>query len=252
MATGDRASLSELDDNELAATTIALVDRIRPHLGLILTVAAVLFAVLAGLVFVRSQRAAERAAAWEECLGALAEGEPGRLGDVAARYRGTPAAWWSELVLADTALADGNRLLLTDRRQAGERLAAAADLYAAVNAQRPSDLAAERAIFGLARTRESQGQLDEARRGYQALVAEHPESPFRGIAEGRMAALARPATERWYKWFETRPEASPDAAADPAAATEKPPAADPAEPPRDTPAPTTNPVAEPAAGPPAG
>jgi hypothetical protein len=254
MATGDRASLGELDDNELAATTIALVDRIRPHLGLILLAAAVLFAVLAGFVLVRSQRAAERAAAWEECLGALAEGDPGRLGDVAARYRGTPAAWWAELVLADTALADGNRLLVTDRGQAGARLAAAADLYAAVNAQRPTDLAAERGIFGLARTRESQGQLDEARRGYQALVAEYPDSPFRGIAEERIAALARPATERWYKWFETRPAA---AAVDPAApvapadaATEAP--AEPAEPPSDTPPPTAEPAGEPAAASPAG
>ena len=259
MATDDRATLSQLDDNQLASNTLALVDRIRPHLGLILLAAAVIFAVFAGLVIVRSQRAAEQAAGWEECLTALAEGEPGRLGDVAARYRGTPAAWWAELVLADTALADGNGLLMTDRQRARERLASAADLYMAVNAQRPSDLAAERGIFGLARTRESQGQLEEASRGYEAIVAEYPDSPFRGIAEERIAALAMPATQRWYKWFETQvvavaAPATPAAksAAVPASEPPAPPESKPADPPRDTPSPTAEPAAsKPAASEPA-
>lgn len=253
MATDDRATLSQLDDNQLASSTLALADRIRPHLGLILLAAAVIFAVFAGLVIVRSQRAAEQAAGWEECLSALAEGEPGRLGDVAARYRGTPAAWWAELVLADTALADGNGLLMTDRQRARERLASAADLYMAVNAQRPSDLAAERGIFGLARTRESQGLLDEASRGYEAIVAEYPDSPFRGIAEERIAALALPATQRWYKWFETQgvavaaPASPATPAGEPAAvgASEPPapPESKPADPPSDTPSPTADPAA---------
>ena len=259
MATDDRATLSELDDNQMASNTLALADRIRPHLGLILLAAAVIFAVFAGLVIVRSQRAAEQAAGWEECLTALAEGEQGRLGDVAARYRGTPAAWWAELVLADTALADGNGLLMTDRQRARERLASAADLYMAVNAQRPSDLAAERGIFGLARTRESQGQLEEASRGYEAIVAEYPDSPFRGIAEERIAALAMPATQRWYKWFETQvvavaAPATPAAksAAVPASEPPAPPESKPADPPRDTPSPTAEPAAsKPAASKPA-
>jgi hypothetical protein len=252
MATDDRATLSELDDNQLASNTLALADRIRPHLGLILLAVAVIFAVFAGLVIVRSQRAAEQAAGWEECLTALAEGEPGRLGDVAARYRGTPAAWWAELVLADTALADGNGLLMTDRQRARERLASAADLYMAVNAQRPSDLAAERGIFGLARTRESQGQLDEASRGYEAIVAEYPDSPFRGIAEERIAALAMPATQRWYKWFETQvvAVAAPATPATPAAEPAAVRASEPSAPPESKPA-TSKPAAEPATAEPA-
>lgn len=198
-----RTSLGQLEDNELAASTMAVVDRVRPHASLILLAIAVLFAVLAGMVLVRSQQAAERTASWEALFGAFADGEPGRIGEVAVRYQGMPAGWWAELVMADDALADGNRLLLIDRTQAQARLAAAAELYASVNAQRPTSLAAERGIFGLAQTRESQGQLDEARRGYQALVSEYPSSPFRQAAEARLAALERPATQRWYKWFET-------------------------------------------------
>ena len=51
-----QASLGDLDDNDLAATTQAVVDRVRPHLGTILLVAALLFAALAAWTLVRAQR----------------------------------------------------------------------------------------------------------------------------------------------------------------------------------------------------
>lgn len=242
MALEGRAALGELRDNELAVSTMAVVDRVRPHVGIILLAIAVVFAVFAGMVLVRSQQAAERAAGWEACLGALSDGEPGRLEEVAARYRGAPAGWWAELVMADAALADGNRLLVTDRAQAEKRLAAAADLYTSVNAQRPTALAAERGVFGLARTRESQGQLKEALRGYKALAAEYPASPFTAIAKGRLTALALPATQRWYKWFETPPAAPAAPSAEPS--DDKP--AEPAE--SAEPATPTKPAADERAG----
>ncbi len=207
-----RAGLGDLEDNDLASGTLALVDRIRPHVGTILLVALVLFAALAALTLIRGQRAAEKSAAWDECLTALAEGDPARLEDVVARYGGSSAAQWAEIVLADTALADGNRLLGSDPARGRRRLEEAVGRYTAVNAQRPEGLAAERAILGLARGRESLGELEEARRGYEALVAEYPASPFAALASERAAALARPATERWYNWFESRPVAATDPA----------------------------------------
>ena len=238
MDADNRDAPSDLQDNDLASGTLAFVDRIRPHLGTLLLGVLVLFAGLAAWTLINSQRLAQRAAGWDECLTALAEGDPGRLETVATRYAGTAAAQWAEIVMADTALADGNRLVITDRAQGVRRLGEAVARYTAVNAQRPGPLAAERAIFGLARSRESLGELAEARRGYQALVAEYPESPFRGLAEERSAALGRESTERWYKWFESRPAAPPVQPADqnPSAQQTKPvdepaePAAQPAEP----------------------
>lgn len=223
-----RAALGELEDNDLATGTLALVDRIRPHLRAILIGVLGLFAALAVWTLIESQRTAERAASWDECLASIAEGDAGRLETVVTRYGGSPAAQWAEIMLADTALADGNRLLLIDQAQGRRRLEEAVGRYTAVNAQRPAALAAERAIFGLAKARESLGELAEAKRGYEALVAEHPESPFRGPAEERIAALGREATEQWYKWFESRPAAA--AATKPAEAAGQSPAATPTEP----------------------
>ncbi|MFM1904249.1 MAG: hypothetical protein RLZZ440_2149 [Planctomycetota bacterium] len=220
------APLGELHDNDLAVTSQAIFDRIRPHLSTLLLVAAVVFLGMAGWTLLRSQRVAEQRAAWDGFINAFAEGDAGALDTVMARFGGSPAAQWAAIVQADAALADGNRLLLTDPAQARKRLEAAVERYAAVNAERPSDLAAQRAVFGLARARESLGELEEAARGYQTLVAEYPESGYVAVAEERIAALSRPATREWYNWFESRPAAgaasapaaeSSDAPAQPAA-----------------------------------
>jgi hypothetical protein len=191
---------------------MSLVDRIRPHLTMLAVAVGVAFAGLAAWTLVSSQRDAERAQAWDACLTAVASRDAARLGDVAARYPGSSAAVWSQILLADSALAEGGRLVLVDKTRGRERLQAAAELYAGVLGQKPAEMAAERAVFGLARARESLGELEAAKRGYEVLVAEHPASPLRTLAESRAVALARPAAAGWYDWFESvdaKPGATP-------------------------------------------
>jgi hypothetical protein len=208
------ADLAEIEGNDLAQATMSLVDRIRPHLTMLAVAVGVAFAGLAAWTLVSSQRDAERAQAWDACLTAVASRDAVRLGDVAARYPGSAAAVWSQILLADSALAEGGRLVLVDKTRGRERLQAAAELYAGVMGQKPAEMAAERAVFGLARARESLGELEAAKRGYEVLVAEHPASPLRTLAESRAVALARPAAAGWYHWFESvdaKPAATPAA-----------------------------------------
>jgi hypothetical protein len=86
-------------------------------------------------------------------------------------------------------------------------------------------LLGERAVFGLAKARESLGQLAEARRGYEALAAEFPSEALARVASDRAADLGRESTRQWYDWFAaqkiappagvpnaTTPASSPDAA----------------------------------------
>lgn len=216
MEAESRAAPGDLEDNDLASGTIAIVDRIRPHLGTILLSVLVLFAALAAWTLIQSQTTARLAAGWDDCLAALAEGDPGRLETVAAQYGGTPAAQWAEIVLADTALADGNRLLITDRAQGVRRLEEAAGRYTAVNAQRPGLLAAERATFGLARAGEPRGvgRGQAGLRGAGGRIPREPVPAARGgtnrcpgagvdgavvqmvrVASRRFASAGRPADE---------------------------------------------------------
>lgn len=195
------ADLAEIEDNDLAQATLSLLDRIRPYLTVLAAAVGICFVSLAAWTLVSSQKAAEQAGAWDACLDAINTGDAEALNGVAARYQGTSAGTWSQILLADAALASGCQLSFTNKQQAAERFQAAAEMYSGVMAQRPGDLATGRAMFGLAKSREALGQFEPAREGYEALVAEYPSSPLRHLAEERAVALARPAVVGWYDWF---------------------------------------------------
>jgi hypothetical protein len=93
----------------------------------------------------------------------------------------------------------------------------AIDGYTAILAQKPGGIAAERAAFGLAKAREALGQLDLAKKGYEAVAAEHGGGPLKELAEQRAAAMARPAATAWYQWFDSAELAPAPAATPPAA-----------------------------------
>jgi len=206
------ADLAEIEDNDLAQATMSLLERIRPYLTMLAAAIGIAFVGLAAWTLISAQKAAERASAWDACLDAIQTGDSARLNDVAARYPGTAAGTWSQLLLADSALASACQMAFTDKQQAAERFQAAADIYSAVMSRPGGDLATERAMFGLAKSREALGQFEAARRGYETLVAEHPKSPLRELAEERAAALGRPAVAGWYDWFGSRDATVPTAA----------------------------------------
>ncbi len=223
MATDSRPPLGDLDENDLAAATMSIVDRVRPHLAAIVTVVAILFLGLAATVFVRSQASSEQALAWDALYRALPLRDSDQLRAIAADFRGEPAGTRALLALGDMALADGNGLLIRDPGRARGRLEDAVEFYTDANASRPTGIAAQRGILGLARARESLGSLAEARRGYEALVAEYPDSPFATLVEDRIASLDRPATERWYNWLAARSDT--DAGGESEDSSDAPPAA---------------------------
>lgn len=196
--------VDESPDNDLAAAVATAWERLRPHLPAIAAVAGLAAAGLVGWSLVSSRQDAELARGWTECIDAVQQRDLARLGEVAERYRGTSAAAWSRLLLADAALDEGCTLVFSDRKAGLERLNTAAELYASLNADRPRGLAAERAIFGLAKANESLGNIADARRGYETLVSEYPSGPLRGLAESRARELGGESAARWYDWFENR------------------------------------------------
>lgn len=204
----------ELAENDLAESVMSTVQRLRPHLWTVATAALALVGGMAAWSLITAQQAASRSRSWDACMAALAERNPERLSEVIRQYPGSPAAQWSQLLLADSAIAEGSQQLFADRTRGKERLEAAVGIYSTLLAERPQGLIAERAVFGLAKAREGLGQLEEARRGYEALVADYPASAVRGIAANRIAALSSDATRQWYDWFAAQKVAAPAAAGD--------------------------------------
>jgi hypothetical protein len=225
-------------DNALADKTLELVDRLRPHARAIVMGLGGAALVLFAWLLVSNQTTAGRNQSWDAFLDAVAsDSQPmlvDSLGDVIRRHPGTSAAQWSEVVLADFAVSEGTDLLFSNKEQGRQRLQSAVDAYSAVLAARPRGLLATRATFGLAKARESLGQLDDAQRGYEAVATEQSSGGFAHLATQRVAALNRPATKEWYDWFAAQTFTPPPPAAAGAGAASgddqpAPPAASPAE-----------------------
>ena len=235
------------NDNELADAVLRFIDRLRPHFSTILAAVAGVAALFVAWTVISSQRDAGRTQSWDACLSAMASGDVPALEEVIRRHPDTDAARWSDLVVADVACAEGVELLFADRQRAEGRLRAAADRYSAILAARPRGLLAERATFGLAKARESLGQLAEARRGYETVAAEFPGDPLAGVAAARAGELGRESTQQWYDWFAAHPPTPPasPAPASPRAAPDSgtpstPSEPQPAAPDTSTPAPKTS------------
>ncbi len=195
----------ELQENDLSERVEHLSERLRPYVTPILTVAiGSLTLVLIGL-FVSARWEATRSESWDTCLSALVTGDQEGFREVILRYPDTPAAQWAELILADRTLSEATDLLFTKLNPANdvarERLEQAAAAYADVLSQRPTGMVAERATMGLAKARESLGDLDQARRGYEAVANEFPSSPMAQMAAEHAEDLGRDKTKAFYTWF---------------------------------------------------
>ena len=201
----DRVDLAlaeeELGDNDLADATLAFIDRVRPYFSTILAGLAAALAAWVALAVVSSQSETARTQSWDACLAAMSSGDVESFTEVVRRYPGTDAARWAELMMADAAVVQGSELLFIDRARAEGRLQAAVEAYSALLAGKPQGLLGERAVFGLAKARESLGQLAEASRGYEAVAAEFPTDALAKVAAGRVAELSRESTRQWYDWF---------------------------------------------------
>lgn len=230
----DRVDLAlaeeELGDNDLADATLALVDRVRPYFSTILAGLAAALAAVFAFGVMQSQAEATRTQSWDACMAAMSSGEIDSFNEVIRRYPGTDAARWAELLIADAAASDGTQQLFVDRQRAEGRLQAAAEAYSSVLAGRPKGLLGERAVFGLAKVRESLGQLAEARRGYEAVAAEFRGDAIAQVAANRASELGRDSTRQWYDWFGAQKIAPPVSATNAAIPANATPAAEPAQP----------------------
>jgi hypothetical protein len=198
---GPEDDLAELEGNALAEKTAEIIDWIRPQANALLLAAAGAVLATAAWILVSSQQEATRAQSWEAYLAGLTTGQSAAFDEVIRRYPDTPAANWSQLVLADMALTEASDLAFSDKERATPRLQAAAGLYSAILGSKPVGMLAERATFGLAKAREGLGQLEEARLGYEAVSREFAGGPMARMAAEHAVELGRESTRQWYDWF---------------------------------------------------
>lgn len=198
----------ELQTNELADRLGHWIEDFRPHATRVVVVVVGCVAILAAWFFLASSKERKQSLAWRSYM--LAGSNP--QGDIVAEltlvaddFRNTLAGLWAAQTAADIESARGTRLLFTDRASAETSLSLAKNRYrevldSSMTAKAP--MLRVRAHFGLAQTLEAQGELEEARKHYQAVVDSDPGSAVGKAAQERLARLELASTARWYNWFE--------------------------------------------------
>ncbi len=199
----------ELQENDLVDSVGTMMDRVRPHVRTFLGIGVLGLLLIASGILISSRTRTTREAAWESFLAALSQGTPEAFEEVLVRYPDSPAAGWSRVVLGDIALSEGTNSAFSNREKSQERLRTAVELYSQVVAERPQGMLAERAVFGLAKSRESLGEIDEAIRGYQAVSTDFPSGALASLSARRADSLKGDDARNWYEWFAAQEVAPP-------------------------------------------
>jgi hypothetical protein len=160
------------------------------------------FALAVGIAYYLNTREAVAAVAWDKYYQAHAEVErDAELQKVAKDYASSSAAQWAQIGYADLNLARGANLMFKDRSDASSKLKEAEIAYQAVidNARDPEVIT--RAQFGMARTKETQCQPEEARKHYELVAKAEKDSPLGKAAARSAARMADPETVEFLAWF---------------------------------------------------
>lgn len=205
-STGDRSEMKserrhELERNQLLVWLLETSERIKPYTNMILgAILVLLLAVLAATLWGRYNQG-QSGGAWDEYFAALNSMDRTALETVAQKHRGTTAAQWALITLGDLRLDSGCNLLFVNKTSANLELRKAVESYQAALDQATIPALQERAIYGLARAREAQGDLEPALKAYGDLVERWPKGTYHEIANERIADLKSKSTRAFYDKF---------------------------------------------------
>ncbi|MDA8743388.1 tetratricopeptide repeat protein [Rubripirellula amarantea] len=191
----------ELQENELAVHIGRINQSIEPYSKLIAVVVGALFIAGIAWLFYSTQQTEQRSDATLELIQAADSGDPEVLATVSDTYPGTIAGNWARVYQGNEYLAQGIDALYKDRENAAQLLGDARNAFSnsLVNASDP--LLLSRAHFGLARTAESLGELDEAVEQYKKTIAIGESEAMIEKAQSRIDSLAKADTKQFLAWF---------------------------------------------------
>ena len=149
-------------------------------------------------------------AAWAQYSQARSAEDFGNIADV---YSNTEVGTWARLGEGERLADSGIALMFTDREAALGELKKADEAFRKVlDNKSASDVARERAAWGLAKLTEAQSDSDtiKAIEGYTALLSQFPKSIYKAAAEERIESLKSPDAKEFYAWFHKQHPKPPD------------------------------------------
>lgn len=214
----------ELQTNELADRIGHAIQVIRPYTTMILTATTAVAIVVCGWYVWNAWQERQQGEAWQAMFNASTDPQADLATEftrVASQYADTSAGLWATQTAADMHLAQGVRLLFSDRALADTSLTMARDRYLEVVQNEKTaayPMLLERARFGLAQTLETMNELDQAKKYYSLVTEANSDSVLGQLAKTRLERLGKPEVAKWYHWFARQKPAPPPEVKQPSAA----------------------------------
>jgi predicted negative regulator of RcsB-dependent stress response len=188
----------ELQHNELAEWLFKTGEQIKPHQNLILAIVAVIAVVVVGLTWWSRHSAGRINQAWTELGRAMDAGSPDQLGNIAEEYPNTIAGQTAAVLVGDIRLASACNQRFASATMAQRDLKAAQDSYSKILELSTSETLRERATYGMARVRETDGRLDTAKQLYSEVVSQWPDGAYAAAAKRRLADFKESETKKMF------------------------------------------------------
>jgi hypothetical protein len=188
----------ELQHNELAEWLFKTGEQIKPHQNLILAVVAAIVVVVIGSTWWSRHSAGRINQAWTDLGRAMDAGNPDLLGNVAEEYPNTVAGQTAAAIVGDIRLASACNQRFASATIAQKELKAAQDSYSKILENGTSESLRERATYGMARVRETDGRLDAAKQLYGEVVSKWPEGAYAAAAKRRLADFKEAETKKMF------------------------------------------------------
>lgn len=148
-----------------------------------------------------SQRKAKEAG-WQELMNATASGDAMALQAVADSRSGSEVSVWAQQAAAQAKLIEGTTAIGIDRDSAKLSIDEAITGFEKALAQAGNyELIRQRSTWGLAQAYESKKDLDNAKKYYQQVIADWPETKMAEQAKRRIDSLDDPSTKEFYEWY---------------------------------------------------
>ena len=193
----------KLQQNALAEWLNETFVAIKPYQNAIVAVIIVLILAVIFFFWWTSESASQSSKAWTQFFMAANENNPnpaalGKVADDNPSSRAAPAA---DIVAADLELAQGCSMLFINKPTANQQLNKAVELYQLVITRSSSPTLRAQASFGLGKTWEALGKLNEAVELYTKVTTEWPDTVYARMSTQRLDDLKRTSTKEVYDKF---------------------------------------------------